>query len=106
MKRHQQYRQGDVLVESVETIPEDAVQESSTGDRVILAYGEATGHHHAVPLAHAAMLVLGAEKFLRVNERTQLRHEEHGPIWLLPADHVVVIQREYDPSLMSRTVVD
>ena len=48
-------RQGDVLALGVEAIPEDAKPVTRDRGRVILAYGEVTGHAHAI----AARLSLG-----------------------------------------------
>ena len=44
MKQKKQWRQGDVLVESVKALPEGFQHQRG---RVILADGEATGHGHA-----------------------------------------------------------
>lgn len=101
-----QIRQGDVWIESVDSAPEGAVPETPVGDRLVLAYGEATGHHHAVPLADAALLARGAERFLRVRAPTRISHEEHDQIQLPAGDYRVTIQREYDSSMISRLVVD
>lgn len=102
-------RQGDVLVMratmpsglEVEAVPPDA-------GRVVLAYGEATGHAHVLP-ADAATLwkVAGktARRVLRVAKRCELRHEEHAPIALEPGEYWVVRQREYEPEAV-RFVAD
>ena len=42
------YQQGDVLIESVEAIPPNALPRARRNGRHILAEGEATGHAHAV----------------------------------------------------------
>jgi hypothetical protein len=99
-----QVRQGDVLVEA-RAIPKGAEPVKPDGELVILARGEATGHHHSVPLAHAAMLAKGAERFLRVERATKLSHQEHAPIQLPAATYEVTIQREYDP-ISVRNVLD
>jgi hypothetical protein len=64
--------------------------------RVILAHGEATGHHHEVVDAEglAAITIPAADFFeepsgrrvLLVNRPCCLRHEEHDPIALDPAN--------------------
>ncbi len=101
-----QLRQGDVLLELVdEAKAKGAKAVKQKGDRVILAYGEATGHHHAVPLAEAALLAKGAERFLRVPKQGTLSHEEHGPIRLPSGTYEVTIQREYAPGEI-RNVLD
>lgn len=73
--------------------------------RVILAWGEVTGHHHEVQDACAlldpAELAIPAADFfeepdgrriLLVNRPCVLRHQEHGPIALDPAKPVQVRQ--------------
>jgi hypothetical protein len=99
-----QIRQGDVFVES-RRIPKDAEPVQADGELVILARGEATGHHHSVPEAHAAMLARGAERFLRVRSGTELRHQEHAPIALPGGSYEVTIQREWTPEEI-RSVAD
>jgi hypothetical protein len=51
-----QYRQGDVLVVAVDSIPVNAVTVSRTSGEMVLAYGEATGHRHAIIDRHAEFL--------------------------------------------------
>jgi hypothetical protein len=102
----QQVRQGDVLVQS-QAIPRDAAKVPPGDGLVILARGEATGHHHSVPAAQAALLARGAERFLRVKPRgAPLQHQEHAEIWLPGGTYEVTIQREYGFDDMSRQVAD
>jgi hypothetical protein len=42
-----QYRQGDVLLIKIDGIPKQASAEKNP-DRIVLAYGEVTGHAHAI----------------------------------------------------------
>src|ERR1700752_1509049 len=42
------YRQGDVMPVQVGSLPAGAVQVKSEDKRVVLAYGEVTGHAHGV----------------------------------------------------------
>lgn len=115
------YRQGDVLLVKVDYVPEIVRHgvEPQHKYRVVLAFGETTGHAHAIypevevidgekvakPLP-ARLWDAGAERFLQVMEKTALRHEEHGAIDLEPGIYKVVQQREYDPILHARSVVD
>lgn len=100
-----QYRQGDVFVIQVQAIPGDSTRIADDRGLHILAHGEATGHHHSVPGAEAAMLARGAERYLRTPLGTTLSHQEHAEIWLPAADYRVVIQREYHPEDV-RNVLD
>lgn len=97
MKRAQ-YRQGDVLLIPVESVPQDAIQESPDGSRVVLAYGELTGHAHAMNPQVAVTFQRGQERYLDVKDGAVLRHEEHSPLTLDQGVYRVVIQREYEPA--------
>lgn len=104
----QTYRQGDVLLKKVDhKIPSNAknVDWKKEG-RVILAYGEVTGHAHAIGLMFASMFATDAGKrFLDVKEGAQLTHEEHGTIIPVPGIYEVIQQREYTPTA-TRNVAD
>ncbi|HKT04646.1 MAG TPA: hypothetical protein VJT31_34450 [Rugosimonospora sp.] len=97
-----QYRQGDVLVVAVAAIPAGAVPVPRDGADVVLAYGEVTGHRHAISERHAELLALPEaeieRRFLRITgESALLVHEEHAPVPLPPGAYEVVRQREYAP---------
>jgi hypothetical protein len=72
--------------------------------RVVLAYGEVTGHAHAIHAEGAQLLTIdGSEdRFLRIMNASgvALEHEEHSTIVLPPGDYLVRIQREYTSSDM------
>ena len=109
------YRQGDVLLIKVdgpfEVDPTRIRQVEFDAGRVVLAYGEVTGHAHAIkvrevadagdpakpPVPSARQFDYGAERFLRLVEKSVLEHEEHSPIELDAGLYRVVRQREYDP---------
>ena len=101
-------RQGDVLVVAVDGIPADAAPVPRDGGRVVLAYGEVTGHAHAIRAREASLLGLGPDRYLRVSAPVTLDHEEHAAIDLPPGAYRVVIQREYVPGPIpaSRRVAD
>lgn len=121
------FRQGDVLLIEVQSIPKRA-KDITPKDRIVLAYGEVTGHAHAVypevmekplsvmdkvmgkePVKEAGLKAklwdAGAERFLQVVEKTALKHEEHSAIELPAGNYKVVRQREYDPQ-RERMVAD
>jgi len=99
-----QYRQGDVLIQQVDkTKLGEFVAENR--DRVILAHGEATGHHHSVMECDEA--VVGETRVIipRAN-RPQVIHQEHAPIALKRGRaHIVRRQTEYTPGPI-RNVAD
>lgn len=99
-----QYRQGDVLLKPVNEIPVGAVEAAPDGDRVVLAYGEVTGHAHAIEAMLATILKHGGKEYLRVLPGAFLRHEEHAPIEIEPGAYEIVHQREYEPQSWRRVV--
>lgn len=101
------YRQGDVLIKKVSTVPTEAkpVDWKKEG-RVILAYGEVTGHAHALPLSLVSMFSTEAgQRFIEVKEGAELTHEEHATITPEPGVYEVIQQREYTPEAI-RNVAD
>ena len=118
------YRQGDVLIMAVgaQEVGEQIARDMSCkedGGRVVLAYGEVTGHAHAIQssaatlwekkvaeqVAEATTRALVADRILRLTAEVVLRHEEHDPIVLPAGDYIVRQQREYAPQEL-RNVAD
>lgn len=104
------FRQGDVLVRAVATLP-DNVQAVANSERIVLAYGEVTGHAHAIDaddaqeFRHADTEGI-VRRFLQVfKQGANLKHEEHAAIPLPPGLYEIVQQREYTPEEV-RYVVD
>ncbi len=101
------YRQGDVLLVKADELPPAAepvpLEEE---ERIVLAWGEITGHAHAVAAQAAQMFAVGDDRYLNVlNDGASLVHEEHSTINLLPGVYRIVHQREYVPN-SSRLVQD
>lgn len=97
MKVPKQYRQGDVFITKVDSIPAGAKPQEKTENRVVLEYGEVTGHAHAIAADEATIYIEGARRFLEVCAKATLRHEEHGPIELEQGVYEFNRQREYHP---------
>ena len=101
-----QIRQGDVYLQRVPSIPADAQPVARDGNRIVLAYGEVTGHAHAIAEPHVTLLEAGAGiRYLSVEADASLRHEEHETIPLAPGNYLVIRQREYSPEAI-RNVAD
>ena len=94
-----QYRQGDVFIEEVENLnSDDATEIPRDKGRIILAYGEVTGHAHAISAKGARFLQMpDGSRLLQLPTRADLKHEEHGRITLKPGGYRVTIQRQYAP---------
>jgi len=101
------YRQGDVLLITTDQIPPGLTSVPRDRGRVVLAYGEATGHAHAIS-EPGAELLSDAEvdrRFLVLAAQAVLTHPEHAPITLPAGSYQVRRQREYTPEAV-RPVAD
>lgn len=100
-------RQGDVLLVPVPSIPAASEVARDRG-RVILAYGEVTGHAHAITAPGATLLTTEDNaRFLRiVGAPADLTHEEHATITIAPGEYRVVTHREWTDQMGVRPVVD
>ena len=59
-------RQGDVLLVPADEIPDGAKPIARDHGRVVLAYGEVTGHAHAIAAPGATLLADGDDRYLRL----------------------------------------
>lgn len=100
-----QYRQGDVFLNKIEKLPELETKEiysvggQSEAGHIILAFGEVTGHKHAIHSKNAILFKAKHENkfFLMVMKPVDLIHEEHSTITLPVGNYEVIKQREYAP---------
>lgn len=104
------YRQGDVGIRRIKYIPENTTSIPRDNGRIVLAYGEVTGHAHAI-VDEAADLVRSADtnqRFLRVmaTSGVELRHEEHSTVVLPAGNYEIIQQVEYQPRALPRSVID
>ena len=98
------YRQGDVLIISVDSTPPKISEVPRDNGRVVLAYGEATGHAHAILSERATLFrpddmpATGSDTYLKVVDgAVELVHEEHDTIRIPAGAYRIVHQREYRP---------
>jgi hypothetical protein len=91
------YRQGDVLLVPCDRIPQQVKPVRRDRGRVVLAYGEVTGHAHAFNSKFVHLFAGdGNRRYLRVESPiAELRHEEHAPISVPQGDYRVMEQREH-----------
>lgn len=114
-------RQGDVLLSPVKSLPAGCSEVPMDKGRIVLAYGEVTGHAHAISdhgisigpeaaaeIAEAAIAraklwrAPSGERFLEVKEAVTLRHEEHTQHVIPPGIYQVPQQVEYTPAELRR----
>lgn len=93
-------RQGDVLLLPVAKAPAKRVPVEAENGRVVLAHGEATGHHHSFALSDRVALFRedgsGGGLFLSVSG---------AALAVPPGDYKVIRQRTYEAG-MARRVED
>ena len=112
-------RQGDVLIRRVDKLPIGLSQAPRDRlGRIVLAYGETSGHGHAIRDTHVTSFrKAGSEDvdYIEVGGSgpATLSHEyesgvlaEHAPITLPPGTYQVVRQREYVAPDIERRAVD
>jgi hypothetical protein len=98
-------RQGDVAIQKVDALPEGQEVKRENG-KLILAYGEVTGHSHAIAAPQIKMIqVADGSRYLEARTSFTVRHQEHAPLTFPPGVYHVWQQREYSPSAI-RTVAD
>jgi hypothetical protein len=108
--RRKQYRQGDILIEDVDQLPADAKPQTRLR-RLVVAQGEATGHHHVLLPSREDMdwwQNAAGDIYVRSAEAGRLVHEEHGTIEILTDAQFIVCRRqiEFTANLVARQVAD
>jgi hypothetical protein len=106
MNKTKCYRQGDVLIRRVDSLPENRKKLKREKGLVILAHGEVTGHHHSLADEHVDLFSTEAESgvtYLEVRDAmAALTHQEHSTIELPPGKYRVSIQKQYTPAAIQR----
>lgn len=110
-----QFRQGDIFLKQVNYLPnleKEPICSAENNDlnkelgshEIVLAYGEVTGHKHAIKDKNASLFreQQGNKIFLLVRKEVELNHEEHSTIILPIGNYEVVRQREYTPNEIRR----
>jgi len=97
-------RQGDVSLVPVLKIPSGAVEIKTEDKRVVLAYGEVTGHAHAIyeDIDKVKVWAVGKVKYLEVMATVMLKHEEHTHAKIEPGIYKLPIQVAYEPQELHR----
>lgn len=94
------YRQGDILLikeEEMRSLSASSAAIVRIAGKIVLAYGEKTGHAHTISSPNAVLYQDGGTRFLRViNTLALLEHQEHDTLKLPKGDYHVIQQREYE----------
>lgn len=90
---------GDVILESIDAIPEGAVEVPRENGCIVVARGE-SDNVHVIEAETATMLTLENEFFLRVTDEVVVTHEgpssHHGRGPIVPGLYKVSGVQEYD----------
>ena len=110
MSNYRPIRNGDVLLVRVDSVPKNTKPVARDAGRVILAYGEKTGHAHAIVDENVEMVSTedANELYLMVygDEVATLTHDEHAPLTIDPGSYRIVYQREFVAPEIERRVTD
>lgn len=100
--------QGDVLLRPVKVLPQGDRQSKARDvqGRIVLAYGEVTGHAHAIHDPGVVAMMIGSRTFLDVEKQARVVHEEHAALIIEPGMYEVIQQREYVGENDWRVVAD
>ena len=91
------YQQGDVLILKIDEIPKETTKRKREGGKLILARGEATGHHHFIQQPDAELFEGSDQQiFLHCTVQVEVEHQEHQPITLPIGDYQIIPVQEYD----------
>jgi len=102
-----QIQHGDVLIREIEKLPMEVQRVERQGIGLVLAEGEATGHHHVITDKGASLYELKGELYLEVTEPVTIIHDEHKPLPIPIGVYQVGRVKEYDYLReMERRVVD
>jgi hypothetical protein len=98
------FRQGDVMLVRIDALPGGVKKMRVRGDRIILALGEATGHHHSIAKKKGRLYeVPGQATIVEVaTALAELEHQEHDALPLPRGFYRVELQREYHPEAIRR----
>lgn len=117
-------RQGDVALIPVSKLPAGCTEVPTDGNRIVLAYGEVTGHAHAIydhispaaadEIVEAAIARAKArlwqspsgDRYLEVTEPVTLRHEEHTAHTIPAGVYELPVQVSWDTEHGVRQVAD
>ena len=97
-------QQGDVVLKSIDKLPETAKKVEMKPRGFVLAEGETTGHCHVVLDKTAELYEVGGVLYLKANNPCALQHTlpnglqaDHNPIAVDAGLWEVGIVKEYDP---------
>lgn len=103
------FRQGDVAFRKVSKLPEGLKKMDLVNNRVIVGFGETSGHTHGFEQGAAATLYAnedGSKRYVSLEKPADLVHDEHTSISFEPGVFEVIQQKEYVAAAPARSVRD
>lgn len=86
-------QQGDVVIDKCKV----SLKDGKKLKHLVLADGEATGHHHQIVSGLASLIMMKDKMFLKVmSDYAKLKHEEHKEIDIPKGTYEIKRVREYD----------
>jgi len=92
-KKPRLFRQGDLLIRKVPSIPKTAIPTSTN----IIAEGEKTGHNHELKGSHQVFEMLDKQLYFEAKQDVILKHPDHNTLDIPKGRYIVEHQRRYDP---------
>lgn len=89
------FQQGDVLIKSVDRIPNKEKQVNRTPRGFVLAEGEVTGHAHTIA-EDVGLFEVDGVLYMENKDPVTVTHEEHGPVEVPAGTWEIGIVQEYD----------
>ena len=108
----EQFGHGDMFLRRIDEadLPASVMERLGGGEpRAVLAYGEKTGHAHVLTSERPIGLVRDSDMvaYVLLRDAGLLTHEEHGVVTHVPPGYYhVPTERDYDPLLYERQVID
>lgn len=102
-----QIRQGDILIQPIEQIPEKAISENITEDkRFIVATGDSLPFAHYLESEKAQIVGFNGIRYIEAFKKTRIKHEgTHTDLPIQKGKNQILHQREYTPEEI-RNVAD
>ena len=103
------YRHGDVIINQITKEEYDNLS-GLPKSNLTIAYGEVTGHHHTLKARPGTAQVLVSPETqeataFRVDQKTELTHQEHKTISIPKGYYRVEFEKEYEPLEQTSTRV-
>lgn len=100
MRMKQPLRHGDVVIKPITRLPNSLSSEAILANKLVVAYGESTGHSHVLKCAEPIYYYRdGGKLYFELTDIGTLTHQEHKTITIEPGSFEIEIERERDPFL-------